>query len=161
LFGAAGQLLQFRSGLVEFGDALVDLGSPLCDELADVLAGRLAAIADVEDLADLAQGEPGALGVFDERHPFHGSGRVVTVAGAGPLRGGQQAFVLVEAEGLGGGSGVLGQLASPATSRQRGSLVRLAPNGTRWRWCQSMTGSSASMTSSERTRGSASAACAV
>ncbi len=45
--------------LLKLGDALLDLVESMVDELADVLAGRFAAVADVEDLADLAQRETG------------------------------------------------------------------------------------------------------
>lgn len=49
---AAREFPKVGAGLLELGDALLDLVESMVDELADVLAGRFAAVADVEDLAD-------------------------------------------------------------------------------------------------------------
>jgi hypothetical protein len=64
--GPGGDVVEHSAGLFELGDAGVDLGEALLDEVLDVVAGRLAGVADVEHLADLVQPETGTLGVADE-----------------------------------------------------------------------------------------------
>jgi hypothetical protein len=68
LTDAAGELAKLRFGLSHLSDPLMHLVEALCDELRDVFASGLAAVLDVEDLTDLAQGEPGSLGDADEAH---------------------------------------------------------------------------------------------
>jgi hypothetical protein len=98
---------------VQFAEAFFNVGEPLGDEVGDVPAGRVAAVAHAEDLADLPQGESGGLGVADERHAVGDLGWVVAVAGWGALWLGEQPLVFVEAQGLGGYPGGRGQLTDP------------------------------------------------
>jgi hypothetical protein len=44
--------------LGEFGQALPDLGEVVVNQAGDVLAWRLAAVADGQDTADVREGEP-------------------------------------------------------------------------------------------------------
>lgn len=59
------------AGLGEFGQAVVEFGGVPVDEVGDVPAARLAAVADAQHVADLGEGGPGGLGVADEREPLH------------------------------------------------------------------------------------------
>ena len=56
-------------------------------------ARRLAVVADVQDLPDVLEGEPGGLGVPDEREGLQDGRVVVAVAGRGPGRGGEEVLV--------------------------------------------------------------------
>lgn len=100
LTGAPGEFLQVRTGLLQLGDTSGDVGQPVVDELADVLAGGRTAVTDGQDLADLPQRKPGRLGVPDERHPVPRIGWVIPVSRRRPRRLRQQSFVLVEPQRL-------------------------------------------------------------
>ena len=76
-------------------------------------AGRLTAVADVQHLADVLQGEPRGLGMPDERQALHDGRVVVAVAGRGPGRGREQVLVLPEPDRLGRDTGLAGRLADP------------------------------------------------
>ncbi|MBM7754003.1 hypothetical protein JOE53_002723 [Microbacterium laevaniformans] len=52
--------------VVELPELLVDIGEACVEEVADVAAGRLAVVADVEDLLDLGEGESSGLAAVDE-----------------------------------------------------------------------------------------------
>lgn len=52
-------------GLTEFGQAPVDFGEVLLDQVADVIAGGLSAVAQGESGAALGEGESGVLGIPD------------------------------------------------------------------------------------------------
>ena len=56
----------------ELGDLLLDLGQARVEEVSHVLAGRVAAVADVEDLADLGEGEACGLATVNEVDPGDG-----------------------------------------------------------------------------------------
>src|SRR5699024_7779383 len=64
----------------ELGDLLLDLGEARVEEVAHVLAGSSAAVADFEDLADLGEGEARGLAAVDEVDPGGRLGRVVAVS---------------------------------------------------------------------------------
>jgi hypothetical protein len=68
----------------------LDLGQAPGDQAGNVDARRLAAIADVQDLADVLQGEPGGLRVPNERQALQDYRIVVAVArgACGPAQGG-------------------------------------------------------------------------
>ncbi|GAA4073376.1 hypothetical protein GCM10023065_30010 [Microbacterium laevaniformans] len=51
---------------MELPELLVDIGEACVEEVADVAAGRLAVVADVEDLLDLGEGESSGLAAVDE-----------------------------------------------------------------------------------------------
>src|SRR5690625_3862073 len=97
----------------ELGDLLLDLGEARVEEIAHVLAGRMAAVADVEDLADLGEGEARGLAAVDEVDPSDRLGRVVAVSGRRALGRGQKALFLVEAKGLRGSARPLGEFSDP------------------------------------------------
>jgi hypothetical protein len=78
--GALYKLVQLPASLLEFADALLDLREALVNEVADMLARRTPSVANVENLADLAKGEPGFLGVPDESHAFDESLGVVAIS---------------------------------------------------------------------------------
>src|SRR5690606_1196048 len=84
----------------ELGDLLLDLGEARVEEVAHVLAGSSAAVADFEDLADLGEGEARGLAAVDEVDPGGRLGRVVAVSGRRALGRGQQALLLVEPQRL-------------------------------------------------------------
>jgi hypothetical protein len=98
--GAPGEVAQGGAGLAEFDQTQLNLGEVLFDQPGDVAAGCLAAVAQGQDAADLGKGEPGSLGVADEAEPRRSLGRVVAVAAGGPRWRGQEANLLVEADGL-------------------------------------------------------------
>src|SRR5215472_14499222 len=111
--GALGQCRQLTEGTGEFGQPRLDLGHPLGDQAGDVSARRLAAVADVKDLADVLEGEPGGLGVPDEAEALDDGRVVVAVAGRGAGRLRKQALVLPEPDRLGRYPGPPGRLADP------------------------------------------------
>ena len=65
--GAHGQRRQLVAGAAEFGQPGLYLRQAPGDQAGDVDARRLAVVADVQDLPDVLEGEPGGLGVPDER----------------------------------------------------------------------------------------------
>ena len=65
--GASGERRQLVAGAGQLGQPGLRLGQAAGDQAGDVHARRLAVIADVQDLPDVLQGEPGGLGVPDER----------------------------------------------------------------------------------------------
>jgi hypothetical protein len=60
--GTLSQVAESVASLGELGEALLDLGQVLVDQVGDVLAGCLAAVSDRQDAADLGEGESGGLG---------------------------------------------------------------------------------------------------
>jgi hypothetical protein len=76
-----------------------------------VHARRLAAVADVQDLADVPQREPGGLSLADEGQPVEDRAVIVAVPGRGPGRRGEQVLVLPEPDRLGRDRGLGGDLA--------------------------------------------------
>ena len=93
----------------ELGDLLLDLGQARVEEVSHVLAGRVAAVADVKDLADLGEGEACGLATVNEVDPGDGVGRVVAVPGWRPVGRGQQSLLFVEPERLRGGARAFGE----------------------------------------------------
>jgi hypothetical protein len=80
------------------------------EQVGDVGAGCLPALAEGDDLADLAQGEADRLGGADEPEPPQRRRVVAAVAGRRAGRWGQDADLLVVADGLGRDARLLGQL---------------------------------------------------
>src|SRR3954451_13851382 len=74
-----------------------------------MLAGCFAGVADVQDLADLGQREPGATATSNEVHARHGVGPVVPVPVGSTFGMRQQAALLVESNCLGGYPSCRGQ----------------------------------------------------
>src|SRR5258708_17604781 len=68
-------------------------------------------VADVEDLADVPQCEPGGLSLADEGQPVEDRAVIVAVARRGPGRRGEQVLVLPEPDRLGRDPGLGGDLA--------------------------------------------------
>lgn len=64
--GAVRKCLEGLAGGVEFVQAPIDVVEALVDERGDMVAERLAVVADGKDLADLGQGEAAGLGGVDE-----------------------------------------------------------------------------------------------
>lgn len=114
--GGAGQLAQHGAGRRQFGDPVLDVGEVSAEEFGDVSAGRVAAVADGQDVADLGEAEASRLGGADEADAGPGVVRVVAVAArcAGRVR--QQSGLLVEAQGLGCGAGGSGEGSDVHTS---------------------------------------------
>ena len=79
--GPPGQRGQLVPGTGKLGQPGLDLGQPPGDQAGDVDAGRLAAVADVQHLADGLEGEPGGLGLPDERQALEDGRAVVAVPG--------------------------------------------------------------------------------
>jgi hypothetical protein len=107
------QLPQLTTQLLELGDAGVELGGTALEQVGDVGAGCLSVVAEGDDLADLAQGEADRLGGADEPEPAQGRRVIGPVAGGGAGRWGQDADLLVVADGLGRDAGLLGQFTDP------------------------------------------------
>jgi len=80
------------------------------DELAHVITRRVAVVAQFQNLADLAEGEPHGLGGSDEPEPFQRSLVVVAIPGRGPCRRREEPDFFVVADGFGGDFDVVGQL---------------------------------------------------
>lgn len=115
-----GVLSEVRDSVAQHGelrDLLLDLSEAHVKQVAHVLAGRLAAVADVEDLADLGEGQPGGLAPVDEPDPTHGILGVVPIAGGQSLGRREQPRLLVEPQGLGRGSGCFRKLSDPHVRR--------------------------------------------
>jgi hypothetical protein len=72
--------------LLELPDACIEVGGVALQQLGDVGAGRGAAVAEGDDLADLPQGEAERLGGAHEPQPSQRGVVVGTVAGCGPGR---------------------------------------------------------------------------
>lgn len=111
-----GVLSEVRDSVAQHGelrDLLLDLSEAHVKQVAHVLAGRMAAVADVEDLADLGEGEARGLAAVDEVDPSDRLGRVVAVSGRRALGRGQKALFLVEAKGLRGSARPLGEFSDP------------------------------------------------
>src|SRR5260370_34076241 len=68
-------------------------------------------VADVQDLADVPEREPGGLSLADEGQPVEDRAVVIAVARRGPGRRGEQVLFLPEPDRLGRDSGLGGDLA--------------------------------------------------
>ena len=115
-FGVCCLVTELGEGVAEcdeLGDLGVQVGEPFVEPVADVFAGRHAAVPDAEDLPDLGEGQASCLAASDEVEPAKGLGRVVPVAGGGALRGWEESLVFIEPERLGRGAGCLGELTDP------------------------------------------------
>jgi hypothetical protein len=111
--GPGGNVLEHAAGLGELGNAGVDVGEPSLDELVNVPAGWLAGVADVEDLANLVETEPGTLSVADEPDALAVVRLVVPVATGGTPGRGQESFGFPEPKRLGRHPGHVCDLAYP------------------------------------------------
>jgi hypothetical protein len=94
---------------------------------ADVAARSAAAVADLEQAAQLVEREADGKGAADQAHAIHGRGRVTPVAGMGPRRPGQDADALVVAERIGADAGQSGQFAGQEMSAVSSHLTAVAP----------------------------------
>jgi hypothetical protein len=101
------------SRAAELGHAAVDLGEPVVDEVRDVVAGDHAPVAEVEDAADLDEGEPGRLRRPDEADSRDGLVVVRAVAVAAPRRRRHQLFAFVVPDGLGAHADGVGEFSDP------------------------------------------------
>jgi hypothetical protein len=104
---------QRRAGAFQLAQTPFQLLQALLDEIGRMRARGMAAVADGEDLTDLAQRQPGGLGLSDECDAAGRFPRVVAVAVCGPSGGAQEARSLVVAQGLRRDAGDVGQLADP------------------------------------------------
>ena len=132
--GPPGERSQLVTGAGQLRQAGLDLAEAPGDQGGDVDAWRLAAVADAQDLADVLLGEPGGLGVPDEREALQDGRVVVPVPGRCPRGRRDQALVLSEPDRLGRHPGLAGDLADlhpgpstfPLAGRfQRSSLITL------------------------------------
>jgi DNA-binding transcriptional MerR regulator len=87
------------------------------DQLEDMAAWGLAAVAEGDHLADLAEAEPDGLGGPHEAQPGERARVVAAIAGLGARRGGQDSDPLVVADGLCRHAGLRGHLADPHTGK--------------------------------------------
>ena len=79
--GSCGQDHQLVAGAGQLGQPGLYLAEPLGDQAGDVDAGRLAAAAAGVPLVDGLEGEPGGLGLPDERQALEDGRAVVAVPG--------------------------------------------------------------------------------
>ena len=86
-----------------------DLGEPLAEQGLGVAAGALALVGDLEQLADLAQPQPGPLGALDQAQPADRRLVVEPVAGRRAGRLGQEPDAFVVADGVGAEPGLAGE----------------------------------------------------
>lgn len=80
-------------------EPLVHVGDLVVDQFRDMPARRLALVPDVENLAQLAKGQPDGLARPDELEAVDHTRVVVAVSGGCPLRLGEEALLLIEAYG--------------------------------------------------------------
>lgn len=79
VFGVVAQCRKGGTEVLEVGDLSVDVSQARAKQLAHMVAGRVAGVADVDHLADLAQGQAGGTASVDEVEPGHGVRPVVSV----------------------------------------------------------------------------------
>lgn len=106
---ALAQFPQGPPGLLKFVQSLLHVGEAFVDEVGRVCARCLTLIADGNDLADLAQGEPGGLCMADERDACSGVGWVIAVAAGCAVRLVEQPLGFPVAQRLGGHAGGVGE----------------------------------------------------
>lgn len=106
-----GEPAQVAVHRLEVPDALGDVSRMLFDEVCDMGAGSLTAVAKREDLPDLAEREPDRLGRPNEAQALDGTMAVVTVAARRSLRLGENPNLLVIADRLRGKARFVRQLA--------------------------------------------------
>jgi hypothetical protein len=104
--------------MVKLSDPTIQVGGVGSQQLGDVAQGP-AVVAEGDDLADLTQGEADPLGGADEPEPSERRLVIGPVAGGGAGRWGQDADLLVVADGLGGDPCLLGQLTDRPRSLPR------------------------------------------
>jgi hypothetical protein len=97
----------------ELADLVFEVGEPGVEQVSDVLAGRLAPVADVEDLPDLGEGEPSGLSAVDEVDPGDGLWVVVAVPRRSALGPREETFVLVEPQRLRRRTRCLSEISDP------------------------------------------------
>src|SRR6266849_2963795 len=95
------------------GELLVHLCDPLPQQAHCVPAWAGPPVPDVQELPDLVQPEAEALGALDEPKALHGVLLVEAVARRGALRLGEQADVLVVADGVGRHAGPSAETGDP------------------------------------------------
>jgi hypothetical protein len=78
-----------------------DLGEAVVEEGLGVAARALALVGDLEELADLAQSQPGPLGALDQAQAGDGGLVVQPIAGRRAGRLGQKPDAFVVADGIG------------------------------------------------------------
>jgi alkylmercury lyase len=108
--------------LLKVGDPGIQLSLAALDQLADVLARRLAFVAQNDDAADLVEGEPARLGGTNEGQPVNDARVVVAVPVRRTIRRSEHADRLPVADRLGRNLGAGGQFTD-----QHGLRLRLDP----------------------------------
>ena len=108
--GTHGQVAELAAELLELPDAHVQVRGVALQEAGDMGAGCLPIVAERDDLADLAEGKANRLGGPHKSEASNGHLVVGAVAGGGTGRRGQDADLLVVADGLGGDACLLGEL---------------------------------------------------
>ncbi len=84
--GPLGQPAELAAQLLQLADAHIEVGGVALQQVGDMGAGWLAVVAEGDDLADLAKGEPDRLGGADEAEASQG--RLVVAAVAEEVRAG-------------------------------------------------------------------------
>jgi len=123
--GPVRQPAELGSQTLEPSDAAVQVSGTGGDEVENVTARDLAAVAQCHDPADLAEGEPHRLGRPDERETVGGLRRVVAIARCGSVRRIEDMYVLVVADRLGRNAADGGELTDahePLTFQSGGTL---------------------------------------
>lgn len=100
LASSSGEPAEIGLQALQLSDALPYFGAARHQQLVDMRARHLAAVAHGHDFPDLAQCEPDGLGCADEREAVEHAALVVPVAGRRAGRRVDDADVLVEAQGL-------------------------------------------------------------
>lgn len=108
---ALAQRLQLVAQRLQLLDARADMAQVGVEQRIDLAALRALRVPDRQQRADLLQIHVQRPAVADQAQALDLGGAVAAVIGRRARRGRQQALALVEADGLGGGLGGLGQFA--------------------------------------------------
>ncbi len=98
--GTSDETFQLSLQDAELADPAIDFSGPGPQQIQDVAAWCIAVIAQGPDPADLAEGQPDALGGADERQPVEDAVVEVSVARGRARWWGEHPEVLVIADGL-------------------------------------------------------------
>lgn len=110
LVAAFDELVEFVFERGELSAALLDIAEFGLEEIVDVGAWGGAVVSDVDDAADLGEGEPCGLGVSDEPQPSECRFVVEPVAVGGSTGLGEQPASFIESDGSGRQSEGVGEL---------------------------------------------------
>ncbi len=116
------QVLQVYLYRPEVVDALLEIGGVSGDEVAYVITRRFAVVAQVQDFADLAKGEPDGLSGSYELQPREGGSVVVPVPGRGSWRRSEQTDFFVVADRFGGDADLVGHFSNSHESEDHLTL---------------------------------------